>query len=192
MPKVDMSRYLECPKCHTYQITLNPCQKCLARKMAAEGRLPASGIVPYDPFKIYNQEQKELKNGIVKEGPRKIKIGPGKPKETPEEMRERMRITAQKAWISRKETALTVRTPKLVNALKDGESHYMAELTRDHIVPLGVSVTSWVVTRAMLQMGLLEWSKDGSNHNSPIRIWIPALKIQDAIEYAEALKNGKD
>ena len=192
MSKVDMSRYVECPVCHTYQITLKPCQKCLARKMAAEGRLPASGIVPMDPFKIYSQEQKELKNGIVKEGPRKIKIGPDKPKETPEEMRERMRITAQKGWITRKEKALAVRTPKLVNALKDGESHYIAELTRDHIIPFGVSVTSWVVTRTMLQMGLLEWSKVGPHHNSPVRIWIPALKIQDAIEYAEALKNGKN
>ena len=71
MSKVDMSRYIECPVCHTYQITLSPCQKCVARKMAAEGRLPASGIVPYDPFKVYSLEQK------AKEKP------PKQPKKTP-------------------------------------------------------------------------------------------------------------
>ena len=192
MPKVDMSRYLECPVCHTYQITITPCQKCLARKMAAEGKLPASGIVPMDPFKIYSQEQKELKNGIVKKGPRKIKIGPDKPKETPEEMRKRMRIAAQKGWISRKEKALAIRIPKLVNALKDGESHYLADLARNHVIPFGVTVTDWCVTRTMIQMGLIEWFKTGPSHNSPVKIWIPPLKIQDAIEYAEGLKNGKD
>ena len=62
MPKVDMSRYLECPICHTYQITLNPCQKCLARRMAERGTLPPSGIVPLDPFKVYSQEQRALGN----------------------------------------------------------------------------------------------------------------------------------
>lgn len=72
MSKVDMSRYIECPKCHTYQITLNPCQKCVARLMAERGTLPPSGIVPYDPFKVYSMEQKEMGKS------------PKKPKETPE------------------------------------------------------------------------------------------------------------
>lgn len=81
MPKVDMTRYLECPKCHTFQITLTPCQKCVARKMAAEGRLTPLGIVPYDPFKIWAMEQKNLKT----------EPKPKKPKESTEEMKERMK-----------------------------------------------------------------------------------------------------
>ena len=28
MPKVDMSRYIECPNCHTFQGNLRPCRKC--------------------------------------------------------------------------------------------------------------------------------------------------------------------
>ena len=28
MPKVDMSRYIECPNCHTFQGSLKPCRKC--------------------------------------------------------------------------------------------------------------------------------------------------------------------
>ena len=28
MSKVDMSRYVECPNCHTYQGSLRPCRKC--------------------------------------------------------------------------------------------------------------------------------------------------------------------
>ena len=180
MAKVDMSRYLECPVCHTWQITLNPCHKCLARRMAAEGRLPASGIVPYDPFKVYSLEQK------AKEKP------PKKPKETPEEMRDRMKKTAIKGNEAKRLRNITTRVPMLVSALSDGEPHELSKLIRKRIIPVGVTVTSWLPTRTMLQMGLLEWSKVGPNHNSPVRIWIPALKIQDAIDYAEELKNGKD
>ena len=178
--KVDMSRYVECPKCHTYQITLNPCQKCLARKMAAEGRLPASGIVPYDPFKVYSIEQK------AKEKP------PKKPKETPEELSEHMRQIAAKRNDLRRDKAMAVRAPQIVDALKDGESHYLADLARNHVIPFGVTVTDWCVTRTMIQMGLIEWFKTGPSQNSPVKIWIPALKISEALEYAEGLKNGKD
>lgn len=28
MSKVDMSRYIECPNCHTFQANLRPCRKC--------------------------------------------------------------------------------------------------------------------------------------------------------------------
>ena len=59
-------------------------------------------------------------------------------------------------------------------------------------MPFGVTLMDWNVTRTMIQMGLIEWTKEGPFHNSPIKIWIPALKIQDAMEYAEGLKNGKD
>ena len=90
MSKVDMSKYLECPVCHTYQITLNPCQKCLARRMAERGTLPPSGIVPLDPYKIYGQEQRALGNA------------PKKPKETPEELSEHMRQIAVKRNEDRK------------------------------------------------------------------------------------------
>ena len=183
MPKVDMSRYLECPVCHTYQITLNPCQKCLARRMAERGTLPPSGIVPLDPFKVYGQEQR------AKEKPPKK---PKKPKETPEEMRDRMKKTAIKGNEAKRLRSITTRVPMLVSALSDGQPHEFAKLIRKRIIPVGVTVTSWLPTRTMLQMGLLEWSKVGPNHNSPVRIWIPALKIQDAIDYAEELKNGKD
>ena len=172
MPKVDMSRYLECPVCHTYQITLNPCQKCLARRMAERGTLPPSGIVPLDPFKVYGLEQRT--------------------KETPEELSEHMRQIAARRNDLRRDNALMKRAPPLVDALKDGESHYLADLARNHVIPFGVTVTDWCVTRTMIQMGLIEWSKCGPYHNSPVRIWIPALKIQDAIEYAEGLKNGKN
>ena len=180
MSKVDMSRYLECPVCHTYQITLNPCQKCLARRMAERGTLPPSGIVPLDPFKVYCQEQR------AKERP------PKKPKETPEEMRDRMKKTAIKGNEAKSARIIATRVPMLVSVLSDGQPHEFARLIRKRIIPVGVTVTSWLPTRTMLQMGLLEWSKVGPNHNSPVRIWIPALKIQDAIEYAEGLKNGKD
>ena len=183
MPKVDMSRYLECPKCHTFQITLTPCQKCLARRMAERGTLPPSGIVPLDPFKVYGLEQR------VKEKP------PKKPKETPkestEEMRERMKMSI-KGNEAKRMRSIAARVPMLVSVLSDGQPHEFAKLIRKRIIPVGVTVTSWPPTRTMLQMGLLEWSKVGPNHNSPVRIWIPALKIQDAIEYAEELKNGKD
>ena len=182
MAKVDMSRYLECPVCHTFQITLTPCQKCWARKMAAEGRLPASGIVPYDPFKIWAMEQKNLKN----------ESNPKKPKESTEEMRERMKKTSIKGNEAKRMRSIATRIPMLVSVLSDGQPHEFAKLIRKRIIPVGVTVTSWCPTRTMLQMGLLEWSKVGPNHNSPVRIWIPALKIQDAIEYAEELKNGKD
>ena len=79
--KVDMSRYIECPKCHTYQITISPCQKCMARKLAAEGKLPASGIVPYDPFKTL---------GSLRYDPEKV-VTEGKktrPKRTAEEKKQ--------------------------------------------------------------------------------------------------------
>ena len=180
MSKVDMSRYVECPVCHTYQITLTPCQKCVARKMAAEGRLPASGIVPYDPFKALNAERrKETKK-------------PSKPKESEADMRKRMKATAKMANEAKKMRNISTRVPMLVSVLSDGPPHEFAKLVRKRIIPVGVTVTSWLPTRTMLQMGLLEWSKVGPNHNSPVRIWIPALKIQDAIDYAEELKNGKD
>lgn len=180
MPKVDMSRYLECPVCHTYQITLNPCQKCLARKMAAEGRLPTSGIVPYDPFKALNAERrKETKK-------------PSKPKESEADMRKRMKATAKMGNEAKRMRNISTRVPMLVSALSDGEPHELSKLIRKRIIPVGVTVTSWLPTRTMMQMGLLEWSKVGPHHNSPVRIWIPALKIQDAIDYAEELKNGKD
>ena len=180
MPKVDMSRYVECPVCHTYQITLNPCQKCLARRMAERGTLPPSGIVPLDPFKVYGLEQR------TKEKP------PKKPKETPEEMRDRMKKTAIKGNEAKSARIIATRVPMLVSVLSDGQPHEFARLIRKRIIPVGVTVTSWLPTRTMLQMGLLEWSKVGPNHNSPVRIWIPALKIQDAIDYAEELKNGKN
>lgn len=178
--KVDMSRYIECPKCHTFQITISPCQKCLARKMFAEGRLPASGIVPYDPFKVYSIEQKELKKA------------PKKPKETPEELSEHMRQIAARRNDLRRDNALMKRVPPLVDALKDGESHYLADLARNHVIPFGVTVTDWCVTRTMIQMGLIEWFKTGPSQNSPVRIWIPALKMSEALEYSEALRNGKN
>ena len=192
MPKVDMSRYIECPKCHTYQITISPCQKCMARKLAAEGKLPASGIVPYDPFKTL---------GSLRYDPEKV-VTEGKktrPKRTAEEKiqitenrKKRMLAVQQIGFDRKRQQAMTKRVPVLVSALSDGESHYMADLTRNHIVPFGVSVTTWVVTRTMLQMGLLEWSKDGPHHNSPIRIWIPALKMAEALEYAKVIEHGKD
>ena len=84
------------------------------------------------------------------------------------------------------------KVPLIVSALSDGEPHEPSKLIRKRIIPVGVTVTSWPPTRIMLQMGLLEWSKVGPNHNSPVRIWIPAPKIQDAMDYAEALKNGKN
>lgn len=183
MTKVDMSRYLECPVCHTFQITLNPCQKCLARRMAERGTLPSSGIVPLDPFKVYGQEQR------AKEKPPKK---PKKPKETPEEMRNRMKKTAIKGNEAKRTRNIANKVPLIVSALSDGEPHELSKLIRKRIIPVGVTVTSWLPTRTMLQMGLLEWSKVGPNHNSPVRIWIPALKIQDAIDYAEELKNGKN
>lgn len=180
MAKVDMSRYLECPKCHTFQITLTPCQKCMARRMAAEGKLPASGIVPYDPFKALNAERrKETKK-------------PSKPKESEADMRKRMKALAQSGNEIKRARNIATRVPMLVSVLSDGQPHEFSKLIRKRIIPVGVTVTSWVPTRTMLQMGLLEWSKVGPNHNSPVRIWIPALKIQDAIDYAEELKNGKN
>lgn len=180
MSKVDMSRYVECPVCHTYQITLNPCQKCLARRMSERGTLPPSGIVPLDPFKVYSQEQR------AKEKP------PKKPKETPAELSEHMRQIAAKRNDLRRDNALMKRAPPLVDALKDGESHYLADLARKHVIPFGVTVTDWCVTRTMIQMGLIEWFKTGPSQNSPVKIWIPALKMSEALEYAEALRNGKN
>ena len=178
--KVDMSRYQECPVCHTYQITLNPCQKCLARRMAAEGELPASGIVPYDPFKALNAEKrKETKK-------------PTKPKESEDDKKKRMKATAKMGNEAKRMQSITTKVPLIVSELSDGEPHELSNLIRKHIIPVGVTVTNYVPTRTMMQMGLLEWSKVGPHHNSPVRIWIPALKIQDAIEYAEELNNGKN
>ena len=178
--KVDMSRYVECPVCHTWQITLNPCQKCLARRMAEHGTLPPSGIAPIDPFKLYGWEQRALGNV------------PKKPKETTEELSERMRQIAARRNDLRRDNALMKRAPPLVDALKDGESHYLADLARNHVIPFGVTVTDWCVTRTMIQMGLIEWFKTGPSHNSPVKIWIPALKMSEALEYSEALRNGKN
>lgn len=183
MPKVDMSRYLECPKCHTFQITLNPCQKCVARWMAEHGTLPPSGIVPLDPFKIYGKEQKALTNGPKKKREYKESYG---------ELCDRMRQTSKKGNDSRSKQAIIKKSPILIGALQDGEPHYQADLQRARIMPFGVTVMDWNVTRTMVSMGLIEWVKDGPFQNSPVKIWIPALKIQDAIEYAEALRNGKN
>ena len=184
MAKVDMSRYVECPVCHTYQITLNPCQKCLARRMTESGTLPPSGIAPIDPFKLYGWEQKAL--GNVPKKQREYS------KESYEKMRERMRQTAKKGNALRSKHAIIEKTPYLIDALRDGEPHYQVDLQRIHAMPLGITVTDWNVTRTMIQMGLIEWVKDGPFNNSPVKIWIPALKISEALEYAEALKNGKD
>lgn len=180
MTKVDMSRYVECPKCHTFQVTISPCQKCMARRLAAVGELPASGIVPYDPFKALNAER------------RKETAKPSKPKESEADMRKRMKATAQLGNEIKRARSIANKVPLIVSALSDGEPHELSKLRRKRIIPVGVTVTSWLPTRTMLQMGLLEWSKVGPNHNSPVRIWIPLLKIQDAIDYAEALKHGKD
>ena len=178
--KVDLSRYSECPKCHTFQITISPCQKCLARKMAAEGSLPASGVVPYDPFRALNAERrKETKK-------------PSKPKESEDDKRKRLKALAQLGNETKKARNIATNVPLIVSALSDGEPHELSMLIREHIIPAGTTVTRYSPTRAMIQMGFLEWSKDGPIHNSPVRIWIPALKIQDAIEYAEELKNGKN
>ena len=184
MPKVDMSRYVECPVCHTYQITLNPCQKCLSRRMAERGTLPPSGIVPLDPFKVYSQEHRTLGNA-----PKKKKEYS---KESYEKMRERMRKTAAKGNSIRREQALIKRAPYLIDILRDGESHYQADLQRIHALPFGVTLMDCNVTRTMIQMGLIEWTKEGPFHNSPIKIWIPALKMSEALEYAEMLRNGKN
>ena len=184
MPKVDMSRYIECPVCHTWQITLDPCQKCLARRMAERGTLPPSGIVPLDPFKVYSQEQRAL--GNVPKKKRECS------KESEADMRKRMKATAKKSGEVKRERSLATKVPLIVSALSDGQPHELSKLIRKRIIPVGVTVTSYVPTRTMMQMGLLEWSKVGPHHNSPVRIWIPALKIQDAIEYAEGLKNGKN
>ena len=184
MAKVDMSRYVECPVCHTYQITLNPCQKCLARRMAEHGTLPENGVVPLDPFKIYSQEQRALGNA-----PKKKKEYS---KESYEKMRERMRQTAEKGNALRSKQAIIKRTPYLIDALQDGEPHYQADLQRIHAMPFGVTLMDWNVTRTMIQMGLIEWTKEGPSHNSPIKIWIPSLKMSEALEYAEMLRNGKN
>lgn len=184
MLKVDMSRYIECPVCHTYQITLNPCQKCLARRMADHGTLPENGVVPLNPFKIYSQEQRALGNI-----PKKKKQFS---KESQEKFRKHMRQLAKKGNDLRSKQAIIDRAPYLIDILRDGESHYQADLNRIHAIPYGVTIMGWNVTRTMIQMGLIEWAKEGPFNNSPIKIWIPALKIQDAIEYAEALRNGKD
>ena len=184
MTKVDMSRYVECPVCHTYQITLNPCQKCLARKMAESGTLPPSGIAPIDPFKLYGWEQRAL--GNVPKKQREYS------EEQYEKMRERMRQINKKGSDFRNKQAIIKKSPYLIDVLRDGEPHYQADLQRIHAMPFGITVTDWNVTRTMIQMGLIEWVKDGPFNNSPVKIWIPALKIQDAIEYAEVLKNGKN
>lgn len=107
-------------------------------------------------------------------------------------MSERMRKTAAKGNDHRRNNTMMKRAPQLIDSLKDGEYHYLSELARGHVIPFGVSVTDWCVTRTMIQMGLLEWSKVGPYHNSPVRIWIPALKMSEAVEYAEMLRNGKN
>ena len=178
--KVNLSRYLECPVCHTYQITITPCQKCVARRMAAEGKLPASGIVPYDPFKALNAEKrKETKK-------------PTKPKESEDDKKKRMKATAKMGNSIRSKQAIIKKTPYLIDALRDGEPHYQADLQRIHAMPFGVTLMDWNITRTMIQMGLIEWTREGPFHNSPIKIWIPALKMSEALEYAEMLRNGKN
>ena len=187
MSKVDMSRYIECPVCHTWQITLNPCQKCVARRMAEHGTLPENGVVPLDPFKIYSQEQKDLRKREYK---RTYK--PKRPRQSAEERRDHMLELSKMGNQVKIRRSLKFAVPVIVGVLKDGDKHWLADLIRASIIPLGVVLTNYVPTRTMHAMGLLEWKKEGTAHNSPIRIWIPALKIQDAIEYAEELKNGKD
>ena len=103
-----------------------------------------------------------------------------------------MKATAKKSGEVKRERSLATKVPLIVSALSDGQPHELSKLIRKRIIPVGVTVTSYVPTRTMMQMGLLEWSKVGPHHNSPVRIWIPALKIQDAIKYAEGLKNGKN
>ena len=103
-----------------------------------------------------------------------------------------MKATAKMGNEAKSMRIISTRVPMLVSVLSDGQPHEFAKLIRKRIIPVGVTVTSWLPTRTMMQMGLLEWSKVGPNHNSPVRIWIPALKIQDAIDYAEELKNGKN
>ena len=184
MAKVDMSRYLECPVCHTYQITLTPCQKCLARRMAESGTLPPSGIAPIDPFKLHGWEQRAL--GIVPKKQREYS------EEQYEKMRECMRQINKKGADFRKKQAIIEKSPYLIDVLRDGEPHYQADLQRIRAMPLGITVTDWNVTQAMIQMGLIEWVKDGPFNNSPVKIWIPALKMSEALEYAEMMRNGKD
>ena len=157
MSKVDMSRYRECPECHTWQITLSPCQKCLARRMAEHGTLPENGVVPLDPFKIYSQEQRALENV-----PKKKKECS---KESYEEMRKRMRKVAKKGNDLRSKQAIVNKTPYLIDVLRDGEPHYQADLHRIHAMPFGVTLMGWNVTRSMIQMGLIEWTKEGPFHN---------------------------
>ena len=180
MPKVDMTRYIECPRCHTFQVTISPCQKCMARRLAAEGTLPKSGIAPYNPFSALSAERrKETKK-------------PSKPKESEDDKRKRLMALAQLGNEARTARSIATNVPLIVSALSDGEPHEFSMLRREGIIPAGTTLTRYGPTRAMIQMGLLEWSKDSPIHSSPVKIWIPALKIQDAIDYAEALKNGKD
>ena len=184
MPKVDMSRYVECPVCHTWQITLNPCQKCLAQRMAERGTLPPSGVVPLDPFKVYSQEQRALGNV------------PKKKREYSEETRRKMHESGKKlskiTTDTRNKQAILKKTPYLIDILSDGEPHYQADLQRAHAIAFGATLTNWNVTRNLISMGLIEWTREGPFHNSPIKIWIPALKMSEALEYAEMLRNGKD
>ena len=107
-------------------------------------------------------------------------------------MRERMRKVAAKGNSIKSKQALIKRTPYLIDVLRDGESHYQADLQRIHAMPFGVTIMDWNVTRTMIRMGLIEWTKEGPFHNSPIKIWIPALKMSEALEYAEMLRNGKN
>ena len=180
MSKVDMTRYLECPRCHTFQVTISPCQKCMARRLAAEGTLPESGIAPYNPFSALSAERrKETKK-------------PSKPKESEDDKRKRLKALAQLGYEAKSARNITTKVPLIVSELSDGEPHKLSMLMRRRIIPFGTTLTRYGPTRTMMQMGLLECSKDGPNHNSPVRIWIPALKIQDAIEYAEGLKNDKN
>ena len=156
MAKVDMSRYVECPVCHTYQITLNPCQKCVARRMADHGTLPENGVVPLDPFKIYNQEQKDLRK---RESKRTYK--PKRPRQSAEERREHMLELSKTGNQVKIRRSLKFAVPAIVGVLKDGEKHWLADLIRASIIPLGVVLTNYVPTRTMHAMGLLEEGRYG-------------------------------
>ena len=103
-----------------------------------------------------------------------------------------MRKVAKKGNALRSKQAIVKKTPYLIDALRDGEPHYQADLQRIHAMPFGVTLMDWSVTRTMIQMGIIEWAKEGPFHNSPIKIWIPALKMSEALEYAEMLRNGKN
>ena len=103
-----------------------------------------------------------------------------------------MRQVSKKGKALRSNQAIVKNTQYLIDALRDGERHYQADIQRIHAMPFGVTIMDWNVTRTLIQMGLIEWTKEGPFHNSPIKIWIPAFKMPEALEYAEMLRNDKN